>query len=163
MIWKSAGGMQIEMYKEVFASIVRRIASCGRGETGGILIGCYSDDLSTAEVLLASGPGPLSVSKSSFFTRKAFGIQAELDKEFESGKYYLGEWHCHPGADSTPSSQDVRQMKSISKSVSYSCPEPILMVFGKSDPYVFNTVAVIIDDEIIKFERDLKHGCNNAD
>lgn len=153
MIWESEAGLRIKLSKEALISIKELIAASERGETGGILIGRYSDDHSTAFVLSASGPGPRSSSGWSFFTRRTFGLQTALDRELESGKYYLGEWHCHPGNDSTPSSQDIHQMRLISKSGNYNCPEPILMVFGTYDPCGFNTVMVIRDDRAIEFVR----------
>ena len=151
MTWESGDGMRIEVSEKALASIRKYISSCRRGETGGILVGRYSNDLLTAEVLSASGPGPHSLLGQFSFTRKAFGLQRELDREFESGRYYLGEWHCHPGGDSTPSCQDIHQMRLISRSEEYNCPEPILMVFGRSNPCVFITVRVIRDNQIIDF------------
>lgn len=153
MIWELKDGMRLEVSEAALASVAKHISSRKRGETGGILIGRYSDDLSTAKVMSASGPGPHATFGPSSFTRQAFSLQAELDREFEAGRYYLGEWHCHPGTNSTPSSQDIRQMKAISKSADYNCPEPILMVFGKSDPSAFSTVVVVNNDGIIKFGR----------
>ena len=116
MIWESKDGMRIEVSEAALASVAKHISSRKRGETGGILIGRYSDDLSTAKVMSASGPGPRATFGPSSFTRQAFSLQARLDREFEAGRYYLGEWHCHPGTNSAPSSQDIRQMKAISKS-----------------------------------------------
>lgn len=153
MIWESKDGMRIEVSEAALASVAKHISSRRRRETGGILIGRYSDDLSTAKVMSASGPGPRATFAPSSFTRQAFSLQAKLDTEFEAGRYYLGEWHCHPGTNSVPSSQDIRQMKAISKSADYNCPEPILMVFGKRDPSVFGTVVVVKNDEIIEFRR----------
>lgn len=154
MIWGSENGMRIEVSEDAWISMKNHIVSRRRGETGGILIGRYSDDLSTAKVLSASGPGPHSLFGLFSFTRKVFGLQAELDREFELGRYYLGEWHCHPGTDSEPSPQDIQQMLSISKSVGYNCPEPILIVFGKSNPYVFCTVVVVRDGKVIDFKKE---------
>ena len=45
-------------------------------------------------------------------------------------------------------------MLSISKSVGYNCPEPILIVFGKSSPYVFCTVVVVRDGKVIEFKKE---------
>lgn len=153
MIWESKEGMWIEVSEAALASVAKHISSRKRGETGGILIGRYSDDLSTAKVMSASGPGPRSTFGPSSFTRQVFSLQAELDREFETGGYYLGEWHCHPGTNSAPSSQDIRQMKAISKSAGYNCPEPILMVFGKKDPNAFVTAIAIRNERIINFKR----------
>ena len=153
MIWKSTTGMQIEITAGAFKSITRYISSRKIGETGGILIGRYSDDLSTAVILSASGPGPQSVFGLFSFTRRATSLQKELDSEFELGRYYLGEWHCHPGRNHTPSLQDICQMQTISNLPSYNCPEPILMVLGRSNPHEFSSVSVIKNNRVIKFEK----------
>ncbi len=153
MIWESANGMRIEAAEHTLGLITRYISSRKVGETGGILIGKYSDDLSTAVILSASGPGPQSLFGLSSFTRRGIGLQSELDREFEIGRYYLGEWHCHPGANHTPSLQDISQMQVISRSSSYSCPEPILIVFSRSNPYDLNSVSIVKDNKMIVFER----------
>lgn len=153
MIWKSTNGMYVEITEGVFTSIMEYVLSRKRGETGGILIGNYSDDLSTATILSASGPGPRSLFGLFSFTRRPIGLQAELDEEFISGRYYLGEWHCHPGTNCTPSFQDIRQMQAISRSPSYNCPEPILIVFGRSSPYDFNSASIVKGNGVVKLER----------
>lgn len=154
MIWKSIEGLRVEIVDEAFCAIKKHIASRKRGETGGILIGQYSPDHFTAEVLSASGPGRQSLFGLFSFTRRAFGLQEELDKEFDMGRYYLGEWHCHPGSHHTPSFQDIQQMHDISKSHCYNCPEPILLVVGRDDPTQYISVLLIKDGHCHYLERD---------
>lgn len=96
-------GLRVEIAEETFGAITKHVAIRKRGETGGILIGQYSPDHLTAKVLSASGPGKQSLLGLLSFTRRTSGLQEELDKEFKLGRYYLGEWHCHPGRDHTPS------------------------------------------------------------
>ena len=45
----------------------------------------------------------------------------------------LGEWHFHPGARPVPSDTDLRQIREISESPDYSCPEALLVIIG-GDP-----------------------------
>ena len=110
-------GVRVEITEEAFGAITKHIAIRKRGETGGILIGQYSPDHLTAKVLSASGPGKQSLLGLFSFTRRASGVQEELDKEFKQGRYYLGEWHCHPGRNHAPSpprySSDARHLKIV--------------------------------------------------
>lgn len=112
----------------------------GRTETGGILIGHYSEDLRTAIVTRATGPSTDARSGATWFVRGIRGLQELLDKLWGHGQeYYLGEWHSHPDAAPHPSGRDVSQMREIANSDKYRCPEPILIILGgtrKGDPQV---------------------------
>ena len=147
-------GVRVEITEEAFGAITKHIAIRKRGETGGILIGQYSPDHLTAKVLTASGPGKKSSLGLFSFTRRASGVQEELDKEFEQGRYYLGEWHCHPGRNHAPSPQDIHQMQDLSKSSCYNCPEPILLVVGRDNPTQYISVVLIKDGLCHNLERD---------
>ena len=147
-------GVRVEITEEAFGAITKHIAIRKRGETGGILIGRYSPDHLTAKVLSASGPGKQSLLGLFSFTRRASGVQEELDKEFKQGRYYLGEWHCHPGRNHAPSPQDIHQMQDISKSSCYNCPEPILLVVGTYNPTQYISVVLVKDGLCHNLERD---------
>ncbi|HKH36596.1 MAG TPA: Mov34/MPN/PAD-1 family protein [Rubrobacter sp.] len=45
-------------------------------------------------------------------------------------RYYLGEWHFHPGGAAEPSPTDTEQMAKIMHSASYKCPEPVPLLVG---------------------------------
>ncbi len=99
-------------------------------ETGGILIGRYSEDLKWAQIMTVSET-PLKSNRSHIsFTRNSHGITLILKKYWEEKQYYLGEWHYHPGASSLPSELDKKTMFMLSRSTKLHCPEPILFVVG---------------------------------
>ncbi len=105
-----------------------------RVETGGVLIGRYSSDHRTAHVELATGPGSDSQAGRTWLVRGVRGLQKILDTLWnQKRRYYVGEWHFHPGAAPSPSRRDVSQMQSIARSVQYHCPEPLLVIIG-GDP-----------------------------
>ncbi|TWT01859.1 Mov34/MPN/PAD-1 family protein [Planomicrobium sp. CPCC 101079] len=113
-------------------------------ETGGILIGSYSPNQKTANIILITAPPTDSKSSPNTFIRGVKGLQQQLNIEWElNGNYYLGEWHFHPNGSKYPSSIDKNEMKKISLAKEYNCPEPILMIVnGKTNeinisPYVF--------------------------
>jgi integrative and conjugative element protein (TIGR02256 family) len=105
----------------------------GSNETGGILAGRYSSNLDCAVVHHASAPPNDSRAGRTWFNRGIRGLQSWLDGLWRSRRYYLGEWHYHPGAAPDPSRTDEEQMASIAGSVDYKCPEPILLIIG-GDP-----------------------------
>ncbi|MDP9479243.1 MAG: Mov34/MPN/PAD-1 family protein [Actinomycetota bacterium] len=101
-------------------------------ETGGILVGRYNDALNCAVVTDASERPPDSRSGRTWLLRGTAGLQGWLDRLWSSSKrrYYLGEWHFHPGGAPEPSPTDIEQMGKIARSPSYKCPEPVLLLVG---------------------------------
>lgn len=103
----------------------------GEVETGGILIGRYTERHDCAVVDHVTGPTEDSRATRTRFRRGTAGLQKLLDRLWRrERRYYLGEWHFHPGAASEPSSVDRRQLRSIARDPGYSCPEPILLIIG---------------------------------
>lgn len=99
-------------------------------ETGGILIGKYSDDLKWAEIITITGPPTDSKRARSSFVRSTQGIIARLKSAWKKQQYYLGEWHYHPNASPRPSGLDLKTMFDLSKNEELHCPEPILLIIG---------------------------------
>lgn len=153
MIWTSTLGIKVIVADDALSSITGFVSARRSGETGGILIGRYSDDLSVATIESATGPGSKSLFGAFSFVRKTSGLQKELNRAFVLGRYYLGEWHCHPGGSHFPSRQDVCQMQAIARSKEYNCPEPILIVLGRDNPGELISTFAIRNDELIIFER----------
>ncbi|WP_262906255.1 Mov34/MPN/PAD-1 family protein [Hymenobacter terricola] len=103
-------------------------------ETGGILIGEYTDQLSCATVTHLLGPTTDSQSGRTWLIRGTKGLRKIIGNYWKEKKqYYLGEWHFHPFALPDPSRQDLMQMREIACSSTYKCPEPILIIAG-GDP-----------------------------
>lgn len=100
-------------------------------ETGGILVGKYSSDLTTAIVLHIDGPTEDSKSGSTWFFRGVKGLKKKLEIFWRKEQlYYLGEWHYHPLSSPQPSKTDEQHMKSITKNENTSCENPILLIIG---------------------------------
>lgn len=99
-------------------------------ETGGILIGRYSADHTTAIISEVSPPPPDSRSGHSWFQRGNKGLRQLLVKHWQGTErlFYLGEWHYHPLFVPEPSIQDQQQMEAISRDPKYHCSEPILII-----------------------------------
>jgi integrative and conjugative element protein (TIGR02256 family) len=103
-------------------------------ETGGILVGHYSKNHDVAHVSDASGPPKDSKSGTTWFRRGLYGMQKWLLRLWKDDRFYLGEWHFHPGARPSPSGTDKIQIKEISNSPQYNCPEPVLLIIGGNLP-----------------------------
>jgi len=112
--------------------IDRICSAAGDVETGGILIGQYTADRSTALVLEVTPPPKDSDRGRSWFVRGVAGLRDLLRRRWQSKtpSYYVGEWHFHPAAAVDPSSDDLDQMARIANAREYSCKEPILLILG---------------------------------
>ncbi|MDZ5726801.1 Mov34/MPN/PAD-1 family protein [Acetobacterium sp. K1/6] len=120
----------VKLEKSVYEKILHYCLISYPKETGGILIGNYSQNLSTANIMQTSEPPQKSIHKRNFFKRSSNGLKSIFDDAWKNGQYYLGEWHYHPDASAKPSSLDINQMIAFSKDENLKCPEPILMIIG---------------------------------
>lgn len=126
------------------ASILRFAANANRSETGGILLGRYNSRHDSAFIDGVTGPPDDSAAGRSWFRRGVNGLRDLLTRLWNGERrFYLGEWHYHPGGSPVPSSTDAEQMKSIAGDPSYACPEPVLVIFG-GDPSGNWDVGVIV-------------------
>lgn len=118
------------------STIEQMISEClkaGVNETGGILIGSYSEDSSTAMIVEATTRPADSLSGRATFQRGVRGLKSLLHTRWNTGLYYVGEWHFHPGGSPQPSGDDLMSMASIAATPSYQCLEPIMIILG-GDP-----------------------------
>ena len=104
-------------------------------ETGGIIVGYYSDDLRTAIITEVTSPPADSKKGFSWFIRGIEGLRSLLKERWGQARrtFYIGEWHYHPSAIVEPSSDDFEQMRQISKTKKYQCREPMMIILGKSE------------------------------
>lgn len=124
-------GMIIE--ESHIAKILEACKNSGDHETGGIIVGHYTENLDCAIVTDVSLSPSDSRNGRSWFYRGVNGIQNWLNRLWIRREYYLGEWHFHPFAYAALSPTDKTQMKKIAKNKSYYCPEPVLLIIG-GDP-----------------------------
>ena len=103
-------------------------------ETGGILVGHYTEDGSTAIVTEPLPPPKDSARGGSWFRRGVAGLRGLLAERWESERrsYYVGEWHYHPAGIVEPSGDDLAQMHSIKADPRYRCLEPIMVIVGQA-------------------------------
>lgn len=122
-------GMKI--CKKFINHILNHCQNASPNETGGIMVGYYSDDLRWAIITDITGPPNDSILKRFFLYRGTNGLQKLLNSKWKYKKhYYLGEWHFHPFSLPIPSQIDNMQMRSFANDRFLHCPEPILMILG---------------------------------
>ncbi len=133
--WKGKtddGTFAAELPAAVLGALDRYCRAAGSVETGGILIGRYSDDLAIAIVREATPAPPDSKRGRSWFVRGVNGLREMLGKRWQARErtYYVGEWHFHPESYVEPSGDDFAQMLEISRAREYDCEEPLLLILG---------------------------------
>lgn len=132
--WETSGGEYAFLIEQ--GAWWRIESECNKAqdrETGGVLIGFYTEDKLTAVVLEASGPPPDSSQGRSWFWRGVVGLKNLLARRWVSKRrtYYIGEWHYHPAFHVEPSRDDLAQMRDISQDFNYYCSKPIMVIIGK--------------------------------
>jgi integrative and conjugative element protein (TIGR02256 family) len=137
------GRFNLELPGPVIDEMLEHCALSYPLETGGILVGHYSDDSRFAHVTdLVSAPRD-SVSSRFSFQRGVRGVQKFLNQMWPRRRYYLGEWHFHPDGSASPSGTDANQMRSIAYAGSYHCPEPVLLILGGNPPEQFTLESYV--------------------
>jgi hypothetical protein len=118
---------------ESYRQIERECSRSGSLETGGILVGHYTIDNSTAVVTEVLPPPSDSDRGSSWFHRGVAGLRGFLASRWkgEIRTFYIGEWHYHPARVVEPSDDDLAQMQAINADARYHCREPVLIIFGQ--------------------------------
>lgn len=127
-----SGRYKARIAPECLPSIRRWCTKAGALETGGVLIGRYSEDLHLARVTGAQPAPADSEHRATSFVRGIAGLAEGLGVLWRAQprRYYVGEWHFHPARTSTPSSQDRAQMQAIADG-EYGCATPLLLVVGR--------------------------------
>ncbi|EKF86589.1 Mov34/MPN/PAD-1 family protein [Methanobacterium formicicum] len=99
-------------------------------ETGGILIGKYSEDRNTAIISKITGPPNGSKQGKCSFKRTPVNLNKILHDKWDLGYRYIGDWHFHPNSSSKPSTIDNIQMNKFANDKKLNCSEPILLIIG---------------------------------
>ena len=103
-------------------------------ETGGILIGYWSE--SAAVVTAIVGPGPAAMHRRRSFVPDSLFHRIQIKDHFESSggiSTYLGDWHTHPGAAAYMSRRDRSTLARIASFESAAQPKPIMLIMAGSE------------------------------
>jgi integrative and conjugative element protein (TIGR02256 family) len=132
--FRSADGrFGLDLWVPHHRRLLELAAGGGDRETGGILIGFYTEPHDVAVVTRVEPPPRDSRRGRTWFERGTHGLRALLRELWVSRReYYLGEWHLHPSAPPIPSGDDITQMLAFARSPQFHCSEPILVIVGGS-------------------------------
>ncbi|TXD37910.1 hypothetical protein FRC96_08080 [Lujinxingia vulgaris] len=121
---------RVVLAQEVMESMFRLFDTNPSQETGGILIGSYSPDYTTATIVEATPPPTDSTFGRDWFHRGTDGLEEILLARWDSvpQTHYLGEWHVHTANVPWPSPQDKNQMKRMARDRRYQCAQPLLII-----------------------------------
>lgn len=143
---------------DVIETLLKEVTLRFPNETGGVLLGYWSESPLAPVITKAVGPGPNAQhSEKRFFPDHRFH-ELEVARLWESDRHlhYLGDWHSHPGAPGTLSDLDISTLRFISASRQARAPRPLMLILGdgpnwtpniwslrkRRSCYLFNTYRV---------------------
>jgi integrative and conjugative element protein (TIGR02256 family) len=132
LVFRSGDGLYgLRLTHACIPDLLDLCSHAGGGETGGILIGYYTEALDTAVVTTATGPPPDSKGGRDWFKRGVKGLRERLEEDWNARQeFYLGEWHFHPSELPKPSTTDDDRLERIAVSPQYECNSPVLLIIG---------------------------------
>ena len=109
-------------------------------ETGGVLMGYWTENYKEVVVTAVTGPGPKAIHKTTSFAPDADFHETEISRLYnESGRVhtYLGDWHTHPNGTCYLSRKDRATLKRISRYKAARAPAPIMAILAGSSDWEF--------------------------
>jgi proteasome lid subunit RPN8/RPN11 len=137
----------VDIEEAALEAMLAHSRSAGQRETGGVLVGIYSEWLDRAVVKSVTGPPRDSVGSPFSFLRGVRGLSALFARAWRRGEHYLGEWHFHPCASARPSRQDLRQMAAFASNPDYQVRRTVLVIIG-GDPNHESTMSVHVVGQV---------------
>lgn len=123
----------VRVPEEVLDAMRRRAAEATPRETGGTLVGHYSEDNRVAFVTEALEAKTGARRNRTKFYRPPDDVDDQLARvyqESEGRTHYLGEWHTHPKMTSTPSPMDLGTLRGLARSRSVATDTPFMIILG---------------------------------
>lgn len=136
--------INIEIKKNIMKMIYEACELSYPKETGGVLFGYYLETNFAIVTDMWEEKKKENKSRTKFL-RGTKGLKDFSDKLWdENGKYYLGEWHYHPGSSCIASCTDKDTIINISKNEIYKCPEPIMLILGGRKVEKFTEITYMV-------------------
>ncbi|MBA2714093.1 MAG: Mov34/MPN/PAD-1 family protein [Rubrobacteraceae bacterium] len=129
--WSEDRAFGLKVPSEALSRMLELSRRATPRETGGVLVGYYTEAQDCAVVTEVSRAPPDSRSGKNIFVRGTAGLQRWLNKLWlRERRFYLGDWHSHPGQTPRPSLTDMAQLEEIAEDKSRKCPEPVALLIG---------------------------------
>lgn len=106
----------------------------GCTEAGGFLFttDLYSDPILVEDISI---PSPKDKRTKTRFIPHEQTAQETIDKMFQRGFHYIGDWHTHPQKKPKPSWTDKRTIKDIYKKSKHGLRYMLMLVLSNSDSF----------------------------
>lgn len=107
-------------------------------ETGGVLLGYWSEAGDEVVITDVVGPGPAAVHTAQTFHPDATYQEHEIARIYAASDRhitYLGDWHTHPRAGAYLSRRDRQTLQRIAKHAEARAPIPLMAVLAGGDPW----------------------------
>ena len=105
-------------------------------ETGGVMMGYWSESKDEVVICHTSGPGPRAIHTEHSFIPDYDYQESEIARLYEeSGRVhtYLGDWHTHPHEAVYLSPKDERALRKVASFSEARAPMPIMAILGGGD------------------------------
>ncbi|MDR6735206.1 Mov34/MPN/PAD-1 family protein [Sphingobacterium sp. 2149] len=122
-------------------------------EFGGVLVGYYSDDKRTVNIIDSILPIDFKSTKTSF-ERGVEGLKEPLEEYYKQNPslVYIGEWHTHPNAAPVPSCTDYYAMREIVDASSVCIDNPVMIIIGLTENSEKLAFYVYMENTFYKYE-----------
>lgn len=123
------------MKKSVLLAIQEEATLWGDKETGGVLMGYWSDE-DTAVITTLVGPGQRAIHKPEFFIPDQVYHEKEIERIYTASnrtETYLGDWHTHPHARAYLSQQDKSTLRKIARYKPARLSKPLMFILGTAN------------------------------
>lgn len=128
--------MKVWIYQRVLNLIKDEAFSKLPNETGGILMGYWSDPYREVVITNATGPGPQAEHASGYYKPDNKWQHGEAIKIFEKlSVEYLGDWHSHTYPSAFLSRDDIRTLKIIARYKQSQVPYPLMLILHDVDQW----------------------------
>ncbi len=109
-------------------------------EAGGMLLGRLISE--TDDVIVDEATEPTNADRRGrfFFDRSRVAAQQYINLVWERSartRIYLGEWHTHPEDDPSPSPQDLKNWRRITRTAQYEQEHLIFAIVGRKNTRVW--------------------------
>lgn len=122
-------------------------------EFGGVLVGYYSDDKRTVNIIDSILPIDFKSTKTTF-ERGVVGLKEALEEYYKQNPslVYIGEWHTHPNAAPVPSRTDDYAMREIVDASSVCIDNPVMTIIGLTENSAKLAFYVYMENKFYKYE-----------
>lgn len=148
-------GLSISIDDKLVSKLIKTGQIHCPNEIGGFLIGYYSEDLKILNITDMIMPNVYKGSKT-FFERETTGIESLLVKLYSETqkKYYVGEWHTHPGGLPKPSQTDMKAINSIVTHKQVAIKNPVFIIIGYINEDIKLGFYVPFKNKLYKYEQN---------